>query len=802
MTRGDPWDSDPADSLAVDHRTDDAPDSSALRNNIVRIVRRYKWILIVLLMVLGPAAGYVGWKSGQVEYTSSASIHVKPVLTRIMFNSEEKGVPPMFDSYVNTQAQLLKNPRVVDMAVQDPRWQQSFGKATAEAVADFINHIIVTRRDELVVVSVTNHDPGVARTGVTTLVQAYKRLFVEQDSQEDEQRISTLQQRRTTLTNEAAAIRQQILAIAGEYGTEDLSLLNNKKIELMTELEQEISHLRMGAAPTTGPAASTQQSDVRRAAAIDPMVATLVTRRDNLALEESMSRTRLGSQNPQRLRMVSELEAVNAQIKARVTEMKDQGLMQQLSDPVVDPVARRKQLEELLTTTREAQLAIGRKSLTLEGLKQEEKRLRDDINQCRSRIDELMLESSNAGRLQVLSEGDMPVEPSKDSRKRNAAAAAAAAALLSLSVVITRGMLDNEVHGLEDVPSVRTMPPMLGVLPEIPNGLDAQNLASQAAHNLHHIRTMLEIWARNRIPLTLTLTSPSAGSGKTSLTLSLGVSFAAAGLRTLLIDLDLIGGGLTTRIDAMIFGRMGDLLVANGVLTEVQRVEAVKLATASGSRLSDACVRLGYATLEQVMEATREVMADESAAGVLEAIDGAPIQDCVRQTGVKSLWVLSLGRAELEDAATVSPNKVRRLVQAAREHYDVILVDTGPAPGSIEAGAAAASTDGVVVAVAMGESRAAIRACCDYLIRAGATLAGLVFNRANVSDVIRHSTSRMSSSVYRSVPRLMPPSQERPPAPAGGMIPATAEVVSAKMGPIAGAVVSSVTAKSAATGKP
>ena len=44
------------------------------------------------------------------------------------------------------------------------------------------------------------------------------------------------------------------------------------------------------------------------------------------------------------------------------------------------------------------------------------------------------------------------------------------------------------------------------------------------------------------------VTSASSGDGKTSLTLALGLSFAASGSRTLLIDSDLVGAGLTARL--------------------------------------------------------------------------------------------------------------------------------------------------------------------------------------------------------------------------------------------------------------
>ncbi len=793
MTNPNPWQSEENDELALDPRRDTTPDSSALRKNILRILKRYKWTAILLLTVLVPAAAAVGWKTGSTLYTSNASVHVKPVLPRIMFTSEEKGVPPMFDSLVNTQVELLKNHRVVDMAVQDPRWEKAYGKATALAVSQFIDQIAVRRKDEIVSVGVTNIDPAVAQAGVSSLIQAYKRLFVEQDSQEDEQRLSTLQQRRTTLTNEAATIRQQIQAIAERYGTEELGPLYDGRRKQVEELEMLKLKADIAATNPSSTTAPSEELELRAAAAVDPVMASLLKKRDDTQIEDSLLAGRMGPQSPVRAHLISDLAVLSDQVRSKYKELKENGSLSRAPDATMDPAARRKQIEDMLVPAQKEMMALGKQAMIVNGMRTEEKRLRDEIEQCRARIDELMLESATAGRLQILSEGDMPVEPSHDTRKRNAGAGLFLALVASFGAVMLRGFLDNQVRGLDDVPKMRAVAPMLGVLPEIPMGLDDQNLASQAAHNLHHIRTMLEIWAGHRSPLTLTVTSPSAGSGKTSLTLSLGVSFAAAGMRTLLIDLDLIGGGLTTRIDAMSHGILGSKLVSEGLITDEQRVTATKLAVDSGSRLGEACVRLGYATREQIDAVAGHIEHGERSEGVLEAIGGAPLEECVRDTGVKSMWVLSLGSAELEDAATVSPHKVRKLLNAAKQAYDIILVDTGPAPGSLEAGASAVCTDGVVVAVAVGESRAAIRSCCDYLTKAGATLAGLVFNRATPGDLRRYSTSRMSSSVYRSVPRLIGEAPKIKPGEATSSV--AADLIPGKMGPIAGAVVTSVRSK-------
>src|SRR6185369_4453701 len=53
------------------------------------------------------------------------------------------------------------------------------------------------------------------------------------------------------------------------------------------------------------------------------------------------------------------------------------------------------------------------------------------------------------------------------------------------------------------------------------------------------------------------ITSPSASAGKTTIGFALGLSFAAAGSRTLLIDSDFCGHGMTSAMRSIIAGGIG-----------------------------------------------------------------------------------------------------------------------------------------------------------------------------------------------------------------------------------------------------
>jgi Mrp family chromosome partitioning ATPase len=118
------------------------------------------------------------------------------------------------------------------------------------------------------------------------------------------------------------------------------------------------------------------------------------------------------------------------------------------------------------------------------------------------------------------------------------------------------------------------------------------------------------------------------------------------------------------------------------------------------------------------------------------------IKPFIRATDVADLSFLPVGQAMGAYTGTISPAAVRRLVNEARNHYDVILIDTGPILGSIEASPVAVACDAVVLCVARGQQRQLVDRAMAHLHAIGAKLAGIVFNRARSQDFER-STNRL-----------------------------------------------------------
>ena len=275
---------------------------------------------------------------------------------------------------------------------------------------------------------------------------------------------------------------------------------------------------------------------------------------------------------------------------------------------------------------------------------------------------------------------------------------------------------------------------------------------------MHEVRTSLQLWRRKSRHRVFAVTSAGAGAGKTSLTLALGVSFATAKLRTLIVDCDLVGCGLTARVDQIVTRRLGELLREQGVLSEEQLADALKRSRSTKRRLGEVLLEMGLISEDDLEQAV--AIQSEQRLGILDVLHGTPLEQCTAETGIANLHFLSAGSATARDVPLLSSHGMQQLVEEMGQAFDVVLVDTGPVLGSLEAQLVSAVADGVIMMVTKGGSRPMIGKAIAQLNGLGAKVAGVVFNRASEDDVNMFGGS---STRVRSISTL--PASRTPPMP-------------------------------------
>jgi Mrp family chromosome partitioning ATPase len=390
---------------------------------------------------------------------------------------------------------------------------------------------------------------------------------------------------------------------------------------------------------------------------------------------------------------------------------------------------------------------LGQLDLQIRKLKADRDAITKKLDETSARIDQLNLESTTANRISILTYGETPTAPLPNKRLSWAFAFSLLGLALGAGLGAFRGWTDDRVGSLLHMQHLAPALTVLGTLPTLPDDLEDAIQISDAAHCVHQIRSLLETVSSGDRGRAITITSPTAGDGKTSLTLALGLSFAASGTRTLLVDCDMISGGLTRRLNAIAHRRLGSILQRQGLLSEQQIKDALHIALDSHKKFGEVVIERGYVSDEDVRKALTHQ--GHSSVGLLDALDGEPLAACVTSAVRENLFILPLGDVSPDHSSQLSAKALRRLIQEARTQFDLIIFDTGPLLGSLEAAVAARETDEVILAIARGASVSLVTRIVKLLETLGAHLSGVVLNRATSQDIAYSNYGSIAS--YRNL---------------------------------------------------
>jgi Mrp family chromosome partitioning ATPase len=721
---------------------------------------RYVW-LVILGLLLGGAMGYGGFRLGYKTYRSTGLIQiVKPL--KVTQGVEDETAADL-EGFASTQAGLLKSSPVIAMALQDSAWTALKHKSTTTPEEDFAQALTVVPKDRMIYVTFEDRDPNAAGVGMKALLSAYKQMYLGQDQAAKNARMALLTERATNLGYDDSAKKNQIATIAEKYGTTDIGSVYQTKQEAanrLLQLKQELDlRVDMASSPsTTRPVENSPElksllnrMDIEDLAQKDSTLRDMLSERSSTerSLRDLMAVNGYGETHPRVQATKKKLDILETDIAARAGKVRE--MLKRLPPTLasggtlsVEELKRRQiLLQAQWTAAADEALKVGQLNLQMQNLQEERTAIRQQLDSLKKWIDDLNLQQREDQRIRILSDGTTPASAQSDTRVRFAAMGGMLGIMVAFGLVLLPGVTDRTFKAADETKLAGYLGPVLGVLPELPGDMFDDENAAMAAHCVHQTRTLLQMRHTGNHGQVLAVTSSLAGTGKTSLTLALGVSFATAGSRTLIIDCDLVGGGLSARVSRMMRRKIGFLLRREGLINDEQLSQALALSKSTRRPLGETCVEMGYVTELDV----QRVLATQDGAhmGVLDALSGESLEECVAETGFPGLSILPLGTASARHCASLSPAALRRLLKVARGRYDTVLIDTGPVPGSLEASVVVPEAGGVVLVVSKGEPKSSVARCAEHLRSLNATPMGVVFNRASVKEI-----SHNSSTLHRS----------------------------------------------------
>ncbi|HEY1683556.1 MAG TPA: AAA family ATPase [Tepidisphaeraceae bacterium] len=706
---------------------------------IRRLLRGRMWLAVTLAAICAIVGGGIGYKALKPEYRSDGMIEIRPILASPLGgNNDEQGLP-MYSEYVQSQANILMSQRVVQAAMESDEWQALGRGNSPKAMEKFIKSLEVSYVDGsfLIRVSFTDPDPNAAQIAVKSMIQAYMSIYGDVESKELRDKMNMVDRDRQSRMQDRKAKEDQILQIAHDYGTVDLSTLHAALIDEVVRLESQLEQeqLALVAAQANAPRSmmSRKTGDekqpvftAQQIAAVDPIMQRYFQEveadQDQIA---QLQANGYGANHPLVRKAQADLSTTQARINTYAANYKPSPIASAngadslaLAGASIDQLKLQvDMLQQMYSQKRDAAAKVGNAFIQIKGLQNDVDQLKETVDQDTKLVDQYdaELKMNLTGRIKVTSFGDVPVTPATDRRQEVGLLGFLLGGACPVGVLMLVGLMDRRYRYSEDADGGMNL---LGILPNLPDLLGDPKQASIAAHCVHQVRTMLQLRMHSEDSNLFAVTSAAPGDGKTSLTLALGLSFAASGSRTLLIDCDLVGAALSRRL---------------GVNGEVGILQAM-----SAGRASEFCVA----------------------------------------TDIENLSILPAGNTDMHTAGSFSPSAIRKVMNEARKNYDIVLIDTGPVMGSIETSSVGAHADGVIIVVSRGQQRVLVERSVSQLRMVGARVLGIVFNRAEEADFER-SVSRYSMRSIRPGQELA--TREKGPAR------------SKAYGPVAGAVATSFT---------
>jgi len=711
----------------------------------IRLLQRYKVLLIASMMV-GVIAGVAAWQVWlrvAPTYTSFALFEISPPKTEAGERQEGMDLDEI-ERYMNTQAAIMTGERVLQAVVELPTiredvrtWAEQFVEngqfATAEARRALQDAISARPNPDTLLIQLTAK--ATTSGDAYTLVKLVREEYLNQLSQVELRK----------LTKEQDALRRQIDALKGEVEDNDpdrlsITELQDKRESILIEegidsldgrtneasmalagvteqlnqvrldmqsVKEQLERLEASRDKPNGPLFS---DDLRAEVEQHPIIVNL---KQQIAQAETSLRaieaSGTGRRNLTYRRLKSQLESLRVQLEdqmqrelertffGRIESMKN--VLNSLKGQEKDLLERKAELKERLNKFTIAQAEIEDIELEIEDVRNRIAELEAKLGNLEAIEAQATAEAGNRdvfGREQFLDRVDVvqyEEVPDKVSWPDPIIVVPAATMLvvaMTGGLVVLRELLDQRVKGPADVALIpRTR--VLGMIPlstEDPGKLKSVETAFRdqpqgaLAEQFRSVRTLLAKRMHQNNYRSLMITSGFPESGTTTTAVNLACACAASEMRVLLVDANLRRPALHRLL---------------GLSSEPGLVD----------------VMAGVSTLAESV-----------------------------QNGAPGLDVLVAGSVEERVFERLACPAMDRLLNAAMDEYDVILIDTAPMVVSGDALALANKCDANMLVIrALSEKRGLVARLRNQLADARGELLGVLVNgvRASAGGYLRRN---------------------------------------------------------------
>jgi Mrp family chromosome partitioning ATPase len=744
-----------------DFAGEEQPKTGFAQSLPVRLMRgRWHWAVILGVLLAGGGV-YLGYNFQKPEFTAFSEITIKPNYG-VALELQDISLNDPYWNMVGEEMDRLQDPETAELAMARDEWQNavtlsdpSFAQMSPMKFAESIELFAPQKNDFTMEVNFISEDPLIAQAGMNALLEAYRELAIEVQDDVMNSNLKLLNDRKRDLELLERQIREQMRLVIPDSEYIMIKRRLAAKLGELANMEFRAGEIELIIEPFMDPERQASKPMLKELMKKDPEMVALLDEKKRLEDDYEFQTVDLGRGETMAsvVQTKRQLDRVNREILDLETRWMSEGaqagikIPEQIQDLMATYDILNKKISEIQAETNDLASRIA----AVEEFEFKLTQTRDSMRSIDDQISELSYTSDvrrkneNVTRIEIGDPASLPMAPSNKKKRIQLAGVGGVAGMgLGFGLVMLVGLMDRRLRHVSDTETTLPGTNMLGILPTLPADLKDPEQAETAAHCVHHIRTLLQIGGTKRV---FSITSPTAGSGKSSLATALGMSFAATGSSTLVIDSDLVGAGISRRMGSVVHESLEAVIRRKAMLGEAEIARAQTIATAQNESLEDVLINENLLSPDE-LETAKRLQLDTSL-GLLDACAPGRLRSCVASTGMDNFFVLPVGKARPSDATRLSPSAMRELIRQAREAFDIVLIDTGPVLGSLEASIAAAESDSTVMIVSRGDNKSIATKSINQLRSVHADIAGLVFNHAMESDFAQGSYASLVSQERR-----------------------------------------------------
>lgn len=547
-------------------------------------------ILVVFVITAAPLVSII-WTQIVPKYQARAEVRVRPIIPYLVFRTDDNGMIPLYNSFLNTQVSIIRSLTVLQRVleqqeIQKTQWykmnRQSFVSrfrdtkmSPIERLRDNLS-VRPRRQTEIIDTSFIATDPKEAELIMNTVLEQYVKYIREMSDATEDALYRQLGDQYKSLESEIQGREKIIAELRNSIGTgAPEELISSKRINLdqaqlrLNELQQHIALLEWDRTKleelrnksdasdsndiTSGMEKELKYSDDPEWRQLDVNMRTI---------QHNIENSVYSSQNPEIIRMKNDLKFAEELLRRRESQLDEQYRNRQVSSDGIAGINYEEKLKsmeyEWKKSKREEQFLIE----DIKGLQEEYEKLfksaqllekennelshkRELFEAVRQRIDQKNMERNVSGTIDVLMWAFVPSKPYNDRRVVFTAMVLILALGLGCGSAILRASKNQVIYTPEDVPLPLKIP-HLGNIPLIrfkkPLG---KSLYDEIEYNhfllkesVRVMRTTLLSRLDDQGSAAVLISSSTVGTGKSSFTRILGKCMAQAGKKVLIIDVD------------------------------------------------------------------------------------------------------------------------------------------------------------------------------------------------------------------------------------------------------------------------